>query len=160
MEKAQQRYFRVVGCTSQAADQLILLFWDLNERQLSKQFLTPYRTGGRLVIGQKHVNVSDLVAIKIIETPQSKNETLKELQEKSLKAIEQRSALSVWPTAETLAYGWNDEDIVYAERDVTERYITGGPGSSSWPRRVLHSRRLLIVGGALALLAVSAWIDA
>ncbi|MBK5566946.1 hypothetical protein [Ensifer sp. SSB1] len=158
MGKPQQSYFHVVVCTSQAADKAVLVFSDLNERQFIKRFVVPYRTGGSVNIGKKIVRVSDLVAIKITETPQPKEATLKAMQERSLRAIDELNQSSVWPTTACEAFGWDDEDIMHADADVTERYITGRPGHPSRMTRVLHSRGIKVAAGTLAFLTAGLWI--
>ncbi|MBZ7927704.1 hypothetical protein LAC81_37855 (plasmid) [Ensifer adhaerens] len=159
MEKPEQRYFHVVICASNAMDKPVLLFGDLDERQLKKQFLIPYRTGGRLAFGAKFLNVSDLTAVKILETVECKEKILNALQEDSLRAIDEHNQKFMWTPVEAVALGWDEEDIIYADADVTHRYIDGPPGAPSHLRRVLGSRGFKVATGTLIFLAASAWFD-
>lgn len=148
-----------MACTSRAADTPVLLFADLNESQLRKQFLKPYRKGGAVAVSGQAIDVSELVAVKIAATPHPKKTALEALQQDSLSAIEQRNLQSAWPTPDTAAYGWDDEDIMYAGEDVTLRYIASGPRSQSALRRALRGRWSRVIAGAMVLLAMSALLD-
>lgn len=159
MGRTQQRYFHVVVCTSRAAHTPVLLFADLDESQLRKQFLKPYRKGGTVLAGGQATDVSELVAVKIVATPHPKKTALEALQQDSLSAIEQRNLQSAWPTPDTAAYGWDDEDVMYAGEDVTLGYIAGGPRSKSALRRALRGRWSRVIAGAMVLLAMSALLD-
>lgn len=157
MKHAAKQYFHVVVWTAQSGDTPIFLFGDLNEKELRRQFLKPYRTGGKFFVRQKILNVSDLTAVKIIKTPCPKDEALKVVQDDSLRAVEQFNRQSSWATMVSAGYGWEDEDIVYADDDVTERYIKEGPGSPSVVNQVFQNQWFLAVGSGLILLVVGAW---
>jgi len=157
MKQSAKQYFHVVVWTTQSGDHPTFLFGDLSEKELRRQFLKPYRTGGKFFVRQKILNVADLTAVKIIETPHPKDEALKVIQADSLEAVEQFNRESSWATLVSAGYGGEDEDIVYADDDVTERYIKHGPGSPNLMNQVLHNQWFLALGSGLILLAIGAW---
>lgn len=103
--------------------------------------------------------MSDLTAVKILETVECKEKILNALQEDSLRAIDEHNQKFMWTPVEAVALGWDEEDIIYADADVTHRYIDGPPGAPSHLRRVLGSRGFKVATGTLIFLAASAWFD-
>ncbi|WDZ81055.1 hypothetical protein PWG15_25240 (plasmid) [Ensifer adhaerens] len=152
----QQIYFHVVAWTRQSTEDPIFLFGDLSETQLKRQFVRPYRIGGKLHLGQRVLNAAELTRVMIIETLEPKAEVLKALQERSLRQIEEVNLHTSWEYWVSTGYGWDDDDITYAGNDVTARYVRGRPGSPSLLYQIAHSHWLRVVGAGLVLLAISA----
>lgn len=152
----QQLYFHVVAWTRQSTEDPIFLFGDLSETQLKRQFVRPYRSGGKLHLGQRVLNAAELMGARIIETVEPKAEALKAMQERSLRQIDEVNSHTSWEYWVSTGYGWDDEDIAYAGNDVTTRYVNGRPGSPSLSYQIVHSHWLRVVGAGLVLLAISA----
>lgn len=159
MKKIEQRYFHVIGWTTQSGDEPRFLFGDLSENQLKKQFVKPYRTGGKILAQQKVLNATDLKAVKIIETPVVKAEALKAVQDRSLVRIEEFRRQRNWTSMTSAGYGWDDVDVAYAGTEVTTHYVNGKPGSPSLLNQIVHSHWLRVVGAGLVLLAFLAWFN-
>lgn len=155
----QQQYFHVVVWTTQSGKEPIFLFGDLSEKQLKRQFLKPYRTGGKIFVQQKVLKATELTAVRIIETPNVKDEALKAVQERSLWWIEEFRRQRKWSSMTSAGYGWDDADIVYVNGDVTKSYISGGPGSPSLVTQIVHSHWFRVAGIGLVLLALLAWLN-
>ncbi|MGO4619031.1 hypothetical protein AB4Z34_05315 [Ensifer sp. 2YAB10] len=159
MKKIEQRYFHVIGWTTQSGDEPRFLFGDLSEKQLKKQFIKPYRTGGKILTQQKILNATDLKAVKIIETPNVKDEALKAVQERSLEQIEAFRRQQNWTAMTSAGYGWDDVDIAYAGNEVTTHYVNSKPGSPGLLNQIIHSHWLRVVGAGLIFLAFFAWFN-
>lgn len=155
----QQQYFHVVVWTAQSGDEPMFLFGDLNEKQLKRQFLQPYRIGGTIFAQQKALKATELTAVKIMKTPIVKDDALKAVQERSLWRIEEFRRQRKWSSMSSAGYGWDDADIVYVEFDVTKSYIVGGPGSPGLLSQVLHNHWFRVAGGGLVLLGLLAWLN-
>ncbi|MEI2298907.1 hypothetical protein [Ensifer sp. MJa1] len=155
----QQRFLHVVAWTQQNADDPIFLFGDLSETELKRKFVTPYRTGGRLHLQQRILDTTELTGVRIIETAEPRAEVLKAMQERSLRQIDEVNLHASWAPRVSTGYGWDDEDIVYADDDVTNRYVSGKPGSPGLLSQATHNHWLRVAGVGLVFLAAAAWFD-
>jgi len=155
----QQHYFHVVVWTAQSGDEPIFLFGDLSEKQLKRQFLNPYHTGGNIFAQQKVLKATELTAVRIIETPNVKDEALKAVQERSLWRIEEFRRQRKWASMTSAGYGWDDDDIAYAGKDVTTSYVNGRPGSPSLLSQITHNHWVRVVGAGLVILLLLAWLN-
>ncbi|HEV7318480.1 MAG TPA: hypothetical protein VGO04_07715 [Ensifer sp.] len=155
----QQRYFHVVAWPHQNADDPILLFGDLSEAELNRQFVRLYRTGGRIHTRQAILDAAELAEVRIIETTEPRAEVLKAMQEQSLRQIEETNLQASWPPRVSTGYGWDDEDIAYADSDVTDRYLSGKPGSPGLLSQTTHNHWFRVAGVGLVFLAAAAWFN-
>ncbi len=135
----------------EGSEQRVFLFGDLSERDLKKRFLHYYHLGKPVLKNNEVINLAQVKSVHIIETEDPKEESLKKLQIKSKKDIDDfnrtsQSLVLIGPGA-----GWDDDEIVECGKDVTSRFISAPPGQGTWSTKllaVLHSPWLLkLIGG-------------
>ncbi|WDZ81739.1 hypothetical protein PWG15_32970 (plasmid) [Ensifer adhaerens] len=160
MKKTEQRYFHVIVWTAESGGDPRFLLGDLSETQLKKQFVNPYRTGGKIIAQQAILSATDLKGVKIFETPVVKDEALKAVQDRSLVRIEEFRRQRDWTSMASAGYGWDDVDITHVGKDVTTHYIDGKPGSPSLLDQITQSSLLPVAGAGIIVLALLVWLMA
>lgn len=65
------------------------LFADLAEKELRKQFVTPYRRGKNVLCGSEVIEVSRIKTVKIIRTADTSDQALERIEEKGIKHYEE-----------------------------------------------------------------------
>jgi hypothetical protein len=106
-----------------------MLFADLDEVELDKQFVKPYRRGKTFFAGSQIVNPAELRAVQIIETSMREDVTRRNINRASLAQIDEMNRTSGVMII-SAGQGYEPGDLVEAGKDVTRSYLTGGPGSS------------------------------
>jgi hypothetical protein len=122
------RFYHVLAAVGDREVQT--LFADLNETELDKEFVKPYKRGKTFFAGSQIVNPAELRAVRIIETSMREDEARRRINKESLAQIEEMnrtSSVMIFSTGQ----GYEPEDLVEAGTDVTRTYLTGGPGSST-----------------------------
>jgi len=64
-----------------------------------------------------------------------------------------------WASMTSAGYGWDDDDIAYAGKDVTTSYVNGKPGSPSLLSQITHNHWVRVVSAGLVLLLLLAWLN-
>lgn len=94
---------------------------DLTEEELKTKLITPYENGNTLVINGKIINIEDLESISIYESNESIKTYIEQIeQEQSESPLDPLLKLQLPPAEHT---------AMNRTSDVTDKYISGAPGS-------------------------------
>lgn len=147
------RFYHVLAAVGDREVQM--LFADLKETELRKEFIKPYRRGTIFFAGFQIVNPAELRTVRIIETSTREDEARRHINQVSLAQIEEMNRTS-GVIIISAGYGYNPEDLVEAGTDVTRTYLTGGPGASTR----LWGLSRTVVGwmlGVVAMVIAAGW---
>ncbi len=107
-----------------------ILFLDLNEKELKKLFVKPYKKGKDIFIdGVIHKNES-ISKVFLVKTSKPSNEELEVLKKKSTEWLDRVNS-EPGPRIIGLGSGWKKEDIVDAGKNITTDYIKRPPDNST-----------------------------
>lgn len=120
-------FFHVLLTFQGAPNEARCVFMDLSERELTKQFVQPYRRGTTMLAGTEVIDTMDIHSTTIIKTERTNELERKDIQEASQRHLDevnrQGGLVFMGPP-----HGYDPEDIVEAGLDVTKTYITAPPG--------------------------------
>jgi hypothetical protein len=111
-----------------SSDGWFCIFKDLPESDLKKKFVKPYRLGKSIYYDGNILSPNEITQIKINETEKPQEDELKVVQEESYKEVQEfnrASSSAVWISA---GHGYSDYEINECGKDVTNSYISTGPG--------------------------------
>lgn len=137
----------------------ICIFKDLSLGELKRKFVKPYKLGISIYFDGNILPSSEISKVAITETKKPHAEELRVMQEESFKRVQEfnRSMSSV--TLVSIGCGYNDYEINECGNNVTNEYISGGPGSGT-PAIILanfikHPWVVRIFGGLVFLSAAA-----
>lgn len=138
------------------------LFGDLDEAGLKRKFLKPYRRGESILVGNDLIPLSEVTSVSIIETAESKEASLADLQKESSETVDRTNAAlhESGVVIISAGSGWADEDIVQVGDDVTDRYIKAGPGrgaDADYIRSIIVNPWVVTIIGGLMVAAIG-WL--
>lgn len=155
---------RVVGylhvtVKKKGTENWLCIFKDLSVSDLKKKLVKPYRLGKSIFYDGKILSPSDITQIKIIETSRPHEEELKIVQEESFKEIQDFNRKSTGVILISAGYGYSDHEINECGSEVTESYISSGPGIGT-PLTVIsdfikHPWVVRVVGGLVFVTVVT-----
>ncbi len=139
----------------------ICIFNDLSAADLKKKLVKPYRLGKSIYYDGNILPSNEISKIKINETEKPREEELKIVQEDSNREVQEFNRSSSGITLISAGHGYNYHEINECGTDVTNRYISSGPGTGTYVTAVAefikHPWVVRVVGG-LVFVAVAAYL--
>ncbi|QYF92534.1 hypothetical protein KY495_17550 [Massilia sp. PAMC28688] len=123
-----ESFYHVLAAVGDAPAQV--LFSDMTQKELVKNFVTPYRRDKAFFAGTQIVNPSELRTVRIIETAGREAEERERINLASLAQIEEGNRSSGVIIC-SIGQGYEPEDLQDAGADVTRMHLRAGPGSST-----------------------------
>ena len=117
-----------VTIKSKSSDNWLCIFKDLSVSDLKKKLVKPYRLGKSIYYDGNILSPSEITQIKINETEKLHEDELKFVQEESYKNVQEFNRTSSSVTLISAGYGYSDYEINECGKDVTNLYISTGPG--------------------------------
>jgi hypothetical protein len=158
--KPRMRYLHVTIKTNNS-DGWLCIFKDLAVSDLRKKFVKPYRLGNSIYYDGNILSQNEITQIKINETEKLHEDELNVVQEESYKEVQEFNRTSSSVVLISAGHGYNDYEINECGKDVTDSFISTGPGSGT-PLTVAgefikHPWVVRVVGG-LVFVAVAAYL--
>lgn len=120
-------YFHVIGKLNYS-DEARVLFSDLSQEDLKRDFIKPYERGSTFFSGSELIDSRTITQIRIIETPRVEALEREEINRADLKSIDEMNRQSSGVVLLSLGAGYEPEDIAEAGEDVSRQFIKGAPG--------------------------------
>lgn len=140
------------------SDGLRQIFEDLDENELEKKFLLPYRKCKSLICGGEVIPVKHIRMIRIVRTDQCNKVERDKLLRDGEQQINKRNGESNGSFVISSPWSSYPDDILEAGEDVTEKYIVDGPGceagTSLFLRFVAHPMVVMVVGSLVVAFVV------
>tara|TARA_B110000238_G_C15835911_1_gene314789 strand:+ start:18 stop:494 length:477 start_codon:yes stop_codon:yes gene_type:complete len=152
-------YLHVTIKTNNSND-WICVFKDLSESDLKKSLVTPYKLGKAIYYDGNILAPNEISQIKINKTEKAHSVELKIVQHKSQRDIQESNNSSAGITLISLGHGYHDHEINECGSEVTNKYISTGPGSgtfSSYVGDVIKHPWVVRVVGGLVFIAVATY---
>jgi hypothetical protein len=143
------------------ADDWVCIFTDLSVAELKKNLIKPYRLGKPIYFDGNILPPNEISKIQITETDKSHEEELKIVQDESYRKVEEFNSSGSGVTLISVGHGYNDFEINECGAEVTNKYITGGPGTGTPLTAIAEFIKhpwVVGVGGGLLLVAVTAYL--
>lgn len=153
-------YYHVLLKLQEAPEIVRCVFSDLSAKELDDKFLKPYRRGQRTLAGAEVIDTMAIVSTRIVETNRLSDVELREIQQKSVREIEEFNRSSDSVVLISAGRGYHPEDIEEAGTDVTARFISFPPGqgqANPLVKILSDTWVVTIVGGVLAA-GIIAWL--
>lgn len=136
----------------------LCIFKDLSVSDLKKKLVKPYRLGKSIFFDGNILSPSDITQLKITETSMPHDKELEVVQEESYKEVQEFNRTSSSVVLISAGHGYSDYEINECGADVTESYISSGPGIGT-PITVLadfikHPWVVRVVGGLVFVAVV------
>lgn len=132
----------------------ICIFKDLQENDLNKQFIKPYKLGRSLFYDGNILAVNDITNICIIRSDNNHEQELKILQEENDRKNDEPGQMAVF-----LGIGWEDYEIKDCGVNVTTDYLKEAPGlgtvGSQISEFIKHPWVVRVLGGFILLLVAT-----
>lgn len=153
-------YFHVT-IKKKGSDGWLCVFKDLSASDLKKRLVKPYRLGKSIFYDGNILSPSDITQVKITETKMSHDEELMVVQDESYKKVQEFNRTSSSVVLVSAGHGYSDYEINECGSDVTESYISSGPGigtlGTALADFIKHPWVVRVVGG-LVFVAVVAYL--
>lgn len=127
-------YFHVI-VKVRASDDFISLFDDLTVDDLRAKFLVPYENGTSVFSASSILPVSEISAVKIIETNRDSRTERESIYRRNRESIDEMNRRDDGVYILSGGFGYSPEDIEEAGLDVTSIYIKRGPGTTAAANR-------------------------
>lgn len=158
--KPRMNYFHVTIKTK-SSDGWLCIFKDMSVSDLRKKLVKPYRLGKSIYYDGNILVPDEITQIKISETEKPHEDELKIVQEQSYKKIQDFNRTSSSVVLVSAGHGYSDYEIIECGKDVTNSYISTGPGNGTALTTVAefikHPWVVRVVGG-LVFLALAAYL--
>ena len=139
----------------------LCIFKDLSEADIKRKLVKPYRLGKAIYYDGNILPPSDISQIKINTTERTHGEELKIVQDESYRKIQEFNNSDSGATLISAGHGYNDYEINECGTEITNRYISSGPGSGTTltaiGELIKHPWVVRVVGG-LVFVAVAAYL--
>lgn len=153
-------YFHVTVKTKNS-NSWLCIFKDLSGSDLKKKLVKPYRLGKSIYYDGNILSTYEISQIKINETEKPHKEELEIVQDESFREIQEFNRSSSSVTLISPGYGFNDYEINECGTEVTNKYISSGPGTGTPLTAVAdfikHPWVVRVIGG-LVFVAVTAYL--
>ena len=150
-----------VTIKTKSSDGWICIFKDLSAPELKRNLVKPYRLGKSIYYDGNILSSSEITQVKITETESSHEAELKVVQEKSYKDVQEFNRTSSSVVLISAGHGYSDYEINECGKDVTNLYISSGPGVgtpfTALAEFIKHPWVVRVVGG-LVFVAVAAYL--
>jgi hypothetical protein len=133
----------------------------MSASDLKRNLINPYRLGKSIYYEGNILSPSEISKIQITETKRPHQEELKTVQEESFRKVQELNRSSSSVAIISIGYGYKDYEINMCGADVTNKYISSGPGvgtpMSSLAEFIKHPWVVRVVGG-LVFVVVAAYL--
>jgi hypothetical protein len=137
----------------------ICIFKDLSEADLKKNFLKPYKLGNSIYSNGNILSPTEIIQIIINKTDNKHEDELKAVQDESYREVVDYNRRNPHTLLVSAGRGHNDYEINECGDNVTDKFISSGPGHGTpltiFSEFIKHPWVVRIVGG-LILIAVTA----
>ncbi|ROQ18679.1 hypothetical protein EDC38_2909 [Marinimicrobium koreense] len=158
--KSRMSYLHVTIKTK-SSDGWLCIFKDLSVSDLKQKFVKPYRLGKPIYYDGNIFPPNEITQIKINETEKTHEDELKIVQDESYKEVQEFNRTSSSVVLISAGHGYSDYEINECGKDVTNSYISTGPGVGTAftvaAEFIKHPWVVRVVGG-LVFLAVAAYL--
>lgn len=148
-----------VTIKTKSTDTWACVFKDLSEQDLKKKLLKPYNLGQPIYYDGKILSPNEITRIKINKTQRTHIEELKSVQEESFKSVQEFNNSNAGVIIVSAGHGYEDYEINECGTDVTDLYISAGPGSGTSFTKVndfiKHPWVVRIIPGVIAVAIIA-----
>jgi hypothetical protein len=120
-----------VTIKTKSSNDWICIFTDLSKADLKKNLVRPYRLGKSIFYDGNILSSNEISKIKIIETEKSHEEELKTVQDESYRQVQESNRSSSAVFLMSIGHGYRDYEINECGKDITNKYISTGPGTGT-----------------------------
>ena len=106
----------------------LCIFKDLSVSELNRNLIKPYRLGKDIYYDGKILSPNDITQVRIIKTECEHEKELKVLQEESYKKVQEFNCINQSLVRISAGDGYSDSEINKCGKDLTNSYISSGPG--------------------------------
>jgi hypothetical protein len=146
---------------TKSSDGWLCIFKDLSVSDLKQKLVKPYKLGNSIYYDGNILPPNEITQIKINETEKSHEDELKVVQEESYKEVQEFNRTSPSVVLISAGHGYSDYEINECGKDVTNSYISTGPGVGTTltviGEFIKHPWVVRVVGG-LVFVAVAAYL--
>lgn len=139
----------------------VCIFKDLSVSELKRKLVKPYKLGKFICYNGNILSPTEIKQIKINETEKTHEEELKIVQDESYREVQESNRTSSSVVLISAGHGYSDDEINECGKDVTNSYISTGPGVGTAftvaAEFIKHPWVVRVVGG-LVFLAVAAYL--
>ncbi|MBO7927478.1 hypothetical protein J5X91_14585 [Pseudoalteromonas sp. K222D] len=150
-----------VTIKSKTSDNWLCIFKDLSVSDLKKKLINPYKLGKSIYYNGNILSPSEITQIKISETERPHKDELKTVQEDSYNEVQEFNRNSSSLTFVSAGHGYNDYEINECGKDVTNSFISTGPGLgtpfTATTEFIKHPWVVRVIGG-LVFIAVATYL--
>lgn len=150
-----------VTIKTKGSDGWLCIFKDLSVSELKRNLVKPYRLGKSIYFDGKILSPIEITQVRITETESPHEEELKVVQEDSYREVQEFNRTSSSVVLISAGYGYSDHEINECGKDVTNSYISSGPGAgtplTAVAEFIKHPWVVRVVGG-LVFVAVAAYL--
>lgn len=139
----------------------LCIFKDLSVSDLKKMLVKPYRLGKSIYYDGNILSPTEITQVKITETERPHVEELKIVQEESYRKVQEFNRTSSSVVLIRAGHGYSDYEINEYGKEVTNLYISTGPGIgtplTTLAEFIKHPWVVRVVGG-LVFAAVAVYL--
>lgn len=153
-------YFHVTIKTK-TSDDWLCIFKDLSASDLKRKLIKPYRLGKSIFYDGKILPPIEITQIKIIETEKTHDEELKIVQEESFKEVKEFNRTNSSVVLISAGRGYSDYEINECGTEVTNSYISSGPGIGTPLSKVAEFIKhpwIVRIAGGLVFIVIAAYL--
>lgn len=141
------------------SDDWLCIFKDLSISDLRKKLVKPYRLGKPIYYEGNILSPNEIAKIKINETEKTHEDELNIVRDESFKEVQEFNRTNSSVFLISAGHGHNDFEINECGKDVTNSYISTGPGSGTFlsvaGEFIKHPWVVRIIGGLVFVAAAS-----
>jgi len=150
-----------VTIKTKSSDGWLCIFKDLSVSDLKRNLVKPYKLGQSIYYDGNILSPSEIKQVKITETESPHEDELKVVQEESYREVQEFNRTNSSVVLISAGYGYSDYEINECGKDVTNSYISSGPGVgtpfTAIAEFIKHPWVVRVVGG-LVFVAVAAYL--
>lgn len=150
-----------VTIKTKTSNSWVCIFKDLSVSELKKSLVKPYRLGKSIYYDGNILSPNEITQVKITETEKPHEEELNVVQEESYREVQEFNRTSSSVVLVSAGHGYSDYEINECGKDVTNLYISSGPGVgtplTAFAEFIKHPWVVRIIGG-LVFVAVAAYL--
>lgn len=150
-----------VTIKTKSSDGWLCIFKDLSVSELKTRLVKPYRLGKSIYYDGNILSPTEITQVNIAETERPHEEELKVVQEESYREVQEFNRTNSSIALISAGHGYSDYEINECGKDVTNSYISSGPGVgtpfTAIAEFIKHPWVVRVVGG-LVFVAVAAYL--
>lgn len=150
-----------VTIKTKSSDGWLCIFKDLSVSGLKNKLVKPFRLGKSIYYDGNILSPTEITQVKITETDRPHEKELEVVQEESYREVQEFNRTSPSVVLISAGHGYSDYEINECGKDVTNSYISSGPGVgtpfTAIGEFIKHPWVVRVVGG-LVFVAVAAYL--